>query len=104
LSAYPQQLHCQACGKGFAGYTPLMQHLAAAHGGVNSVEAKLTQLKQLNAAAATSAERKHGNVRLGDLFDTLSTAAPKPPPAKKGFAINVTKGVKVRITRSHGYG
>ena len=84
------QLRCHACGKTFSGYTPLTQHLSAAHGGVNSADAKLTQLAQLTAAGSGGAGKsKHGNVNFADLF----TVAPKP--AKKGFAVNVAKVVKV---------
>jgi hypothetical protein len=84
------QLRCHACGKTFSAYTPLTQHLSAAHGGVNSADAKLTQLAQLTAAGSGGAGKsKHGNVNFADLF----TVAPKP--AKKGFAVNVAKVVKV---------
>lgn len=37
---------CRACGKAFSSHMQLAQHLGAAHGGVNSEDAKFMQLRQ----------------------------------------------------------
>jgi hypothetical protein len=62
------RVRCLACGKAFAGYGPLEQHISSSHAGVNSADVAEVEAARRAAGERPTGSARHAPLMLSDLL------------------------------------